>query len=208
MIRLEGLAAELRGKRSLIIVGNNKLPDLHEFTTGSTDRGLFLHGKKIHDPLSMHWMSWAAIISVTRPVDFMYALSYLNTLSKPAFCMADQSIALPDGFLTKIGTTGTTLCKLQDVAQPFSVNNYDYIFFPVAPTDAFIAIIQANPVFASKGDLKEIFRELSVAGLGLAWDNIDKSFYWYEPGARPTPATDLTTSQIGTMLISIGQKML
>ena len=59
--------------------------------------------------------------------------------------------------------------------------------------------------FKQFGDIKEIFRELSVSGLGLCWSREDNSLYWYEPGAKPH--IDLNSSQIGNVLISIGEAM-
>ena len=208
MIRLEGLAADLRNKKSLVIFStDHKQPDFQEFIGGTpTERSIHLHGKKAFDPLSFHWFPWSAILGITSSSDWNFALTYLIQHQKPSICFVDQTLNVPDLFLQKLPRT-TTFLQFYDINITFPAlfGSYDYIFFPVAPTDVFINSIQSHAHFKQFGDLKEIFRELSVAGLGLCWSREDNSLYWYEAGAKPH--IDLNSSQIGNVLISIGQAM-
>ena len=211
MIRVEGFAGDVRGKKSLIITAPQlKQPEFQDFLGVGAERALFLHGKKATDPLSYHWFPWSAIVSVTRPTDWSFALTYLTAHQKSSLCFVDQSLTVPEQLLVKLPST-TTFCHFHDmnIHLPTSMPYYDYIFLPVAPPDSFVSVVQANPMFKTGGaatDLKEIFRELSVAGLGLVWVREDACFYWYEPGQKPSP--ELHSSQIGTLLVSIGQKMI
>ncbi len=209
MIRLEGFAGELQGKKSLVITGPQyKQPDFQEFLSGGvTDRALHLHGKKAYDTLSYHWLSWSCIMTIGSPADWSLGLTYLTSAQKHSICYIDQSLAVPDLFLQKLPRT-TTFIHFHDVAQPLpqSLALYDYIFLPPGASDAIINNIQAHPQFKGFGDLKEIFRELSVSSLGLCWSREDNSLYWYEAGNKPQ--IDLTSSQIGNVLINIGQTMI
>ena len=207
MIRVEGFSGDVRGKKSLVITASQyKQPDFQEFLGAGQERALFLHGKKVTDPLSYHWFSWSASLAITRPADWSFALTYLTSYQKPSLCFVDQSLAVPDQLLAKLPPS-TTFCHFHDMNMhlPISMSYYDHIFLPVAPPDAFMSTIQTNQMFKHVGDLKDIFRDLSVAGLGLVWVREDDCFYWYEPGHKPSP--ELHSSQIGTMLVSIGQKM-
>jgi hypothetical protein len=209
MIRLEGLAADLRNKKSLVICSaQHKQLDFQEFIGGtSTERSLHLHSKKVFDPLSFHWFPWSCILGITSPSDWNFALAYLgHQQQKPSICFVDQTLSVPDLFLQKLSHI-TTYIQFYDMAQQFPqlFGSYDYIFFPVAPPDNFIYSIQIHAHFKQFGDIKEIFRELSVTGLGLCWCREDNSLYWYEPGSKPH--IDLNSSQIGNVLISIGQAM-
>ena len=208
MIRVEGFSADVRNKKSLVITGAQyKQPEFQDFLGAGSERSLFLHGKKVTDPLSFHWFSWTATLAITRPTDWSFALTYLSSFQKHSLCFVDQSLSVPEQLLMKLPQT-TTFCHFHDINMhlPTSMSYYDFIFLPVAPPDTFINIIHANPMFKHVGDLKDIFRELSVAGLGLVWSREDDCFYWYEPGHKPQ--IELHSSQIGTMLVSIGQKML
>lgn len=208
MIRLEGLATDLRNKKSLVISGlQYKQPDFQEFIGGSpTDRTLLLHGKKAFDPLSFHWLPWSCILGIHSSADWNFALTYLVQHQKSSICVIDQTLNVPELFLQKLPRTSTFL-QFYDIANqiPALFGSYDYLFFPVAPPDTFINGIQTHNHFKQFGDLKEIFRELSVAGLGLCWSREDNSLYWYEPGSKPH--IDLNSRQIGNVLISIGQAM-
>jgi hypothetical protein len=209
MIRLEGFAGELQGKKSLIITGSQyKQPDFQDFLTGGvTDRALHLHGKKAFDTLSYHWVPWTCIMTIGSPTDWSLSLTYLTNSQKNSICYIDQSLAVPDLFLQKL-PRNTTFIHFHDVAQPLppSFAYYDYIFLPPGASDAIIANIQTHSHFKGFGDLKEIFRELSVSGLGLCWSRDDNSLYWYETGNKPQ--IDLNSKQIGSILISIGQTMI
>jgi hypothetical protein len=209
MIRLEGLATDLRNKKSLVICSSqHKQPDFQEFVGGtSTERSILLHGKKVFDPLSFHWFPWSCILGVASSADWNFALSYLSHMQqKASICFVDQTLSVPELFLQKLPRT-TTFVQFYDTGIPFPAlfGSYDYIFFPVAPPDTFIYSIQSHNHFKQFGDLKEIFRELSVAGLGLCWSREDNSLYWYEPGSKPH--IDLNSRQIGNVLISIGEAM-
>ncbi len=209
MIRLEGLAADLRNKKSLVICSpQHKQPDFQEFIGGTpTERSLHLHGKKAFDPLSFHWFPWSCILGIASSPDWNFALTYLGQQQqKPSICFVDQTLSVPDLFLQKLPRVCTYI-QFYDMAQSFPIlfGSYDYIFFPIAPPDTFIYSIQTHAHFKQFGDIKEIFRELSVAGLGLCWSREDNSLYWYEAGSKPH--IDLNSSQIGNVLISIGHAM-
>ena len=209
MIRLEGFSGEVKNKKSLVITSPQyKQPDFQDFFSGAaSDRTLLLHGKKAFDPLSYHWLQWSAIMNISTSTDWSFALNYLNTSQKQSVCFIDQTLSVPDLFLHKLTPT-TTFMHFHDVAQPLPLvlNIYDYVFLPVTPVDTLINIIQNHSHFKSFGDLKEIFREISVAGLGLVWSREDNMLYWYEAGSKPQ--IDLHPKQIGNILISIGQTMM
>jgi len=202
MIRLEGFSDEVVSKKSIVLCNtSSKIPDLSDFLA---ERSVFLYGKKIHNPLALHWHSWSLTMSVTSGQDLGVALSYMNCMNnKPAVCFVDQGLALPEAFVNKL-PPHVTLLKLHDASiqlLPSVLNIYDYIFVPNNITD------NIKPLFENKSatDVKELMREVSAADLGLIWSRADSTFYWYEPG--PRPSINLHPKQIGNILITIGQNM-
>lgn len=219
-IQIEGLSTNLRGGKHLVLKHtNSRLPDFTDFLAGGEafQKYILLTGKGV-DPITQFWLPWSAIFQISDQRDWSMALTYITNASKPIFCLADQSIQIPEAFLRRLAGTNTTFLHIaaptSQLATSLALPHYDSIF--VAPVEdisssfyeSALTVIQRSFPGHKNYEMKDVLKELNIANAGLVWTRLQESdpggaVYWYEPGGE-SPSLMLTHKQIGKILKAFG----
>ncbi len=222
-IQIEGLSTNLRnGKHLVLRTTGSKLPDLTDFLAGGEafQKYVLLTGKGA-DPISQFWLPWSATFQITDQRDWSMALTYLTNAPKPLFCLADQSIQIPEAFLRRLTGQNVTFVHVTaptaTLATSLALPHYDSVFLaPVedlAATFYESALVVIQRVFPRhrEYEMKDVLKELNVANAGLVWTRLQESdpggaVYWYEPGGTSHKLM-ISQKQIGAMLRAFGDAL-
>lgn len=222
-IQIEGLSTNLRGGKHLVLrTMGSKLPDLADFLGGGEafQKYVLLTGKGA-EPISHFWLPWSATFQITDQRDWSMALTYLTNAQKPLFCLADQSIQIPEAFLRRLAGQNVTFVHLttptSQLATSLALPNYDSIF--VSPVEdinstfyeSALTVIQRSFSRHREYEMKDVLKELNVANAGLVWTRLQESdpggaVYWYEPGGVSHKLM-ISQKQIGSMLRAFGDAL-
>jgi hypothetical protein len=200
----------------------SKLPDLADFLGGGEafQKYVLLTGKGA-EPISHFWLPWSATFQITDQRDWSMALTYLTNAQKPLFCLADQSIQIPEAFLRRLAGQNVTFVHLttptSQLATSLALPNYDSIF--VSPVEdinstfyeSALTVIQRSFSRHREYEMKDVLKELNVANAGLVWTRLQESdpggaVYWYEPGGVSHKLM-ISQKQIGSMLRAFGDAL-
>jgi hypothetical protein len=222
-IQIEGLSTNLRGGKHLVLrTAGSKLPDLADFIGGGEafQKYVLLTGKGA-DPISQFWLPWSSSFMITDQRDWSMALTYLTNAQKPLFCLADQSIQIPEAFLRRLAGQNITFIHVTvptaALATSMALPHYDSIF--VAPVEdinstfyeSALTVIQRSFTRHRDYEMKDVLKELNVANAGLVWTRLQESdpggaVYWYEPGGVSHKLM-ISQKQIGAMLRAFGDSL-
>jgi hypothetical protein len=222
-INIEGLSTSLRGGKHLIIHGTNmKMPDFADFLSGGEpiQRYLLLTGRN-GDMSAQFWFPWNGVLTLVDARDWNFALTYIANAPKPLFCLVDDSLTVPEAFLRRVPASVTLVHLIQpspELATSMALPHYDSVF--ISPIDDIgskfyeSALTCLQRVFKRHGeyDMKEVLRELRVAGAGLVWTRIQESdpggaVYWYEPGPV-SPKLLLSAKALGRIMKNFGETLM
>lgn len=219
-IQIEGLSTNLRsGKHLVLRHASSRLPDISDFLAGGEafQKHLLLTGKGA-DPICEFWLPWSASMTIADQRDWSLALTYITNAPKPLFCLADQSIQIPEAFLRRLAGQQVTFVHITAptaaLATSLALPHYDSIF--VAPVEdvsssfyeSALTVIQRSFPRHQNYEMKDVLKELNVANAGLVWTRLQESdpggaVYWYEPGGE-SPSLMLSHKQIGKILKAFG----
>ncbi len=222
-INIEGLSTPLRGAKHIVLrAANMKMPDFADFISGGEpiQRYLLLTGR--NGDMSAHfWFPWNAVLTLVDARDWNFALTYIANAAKPIFCLVDDSLTIPDAFLRRVPANVTLVHMMQpstELSTSMSLPHYDSVF--ISPIDDIgskfydVALQVLQRVFKRHEDydMKEVLRELRVAGAGLMWTRIQESdpggaVYWYEPGPV-SPKLLLSAKALGRIMKNFGETLM
>ena len=222
-INIEGLSTPLRGAKHLVLrAPNMRMPDFADFLSGGEpiQRYLLLTGRN-GDMSANFWFPWNAVLTLVDGRDWNYALTYLANAPKPLFCLVDDSLTVPEAFLRRIPASVTFVQLAQptaELATSMALPHYDSVF--LAPIDdigskfyeSALTVLQRVFTKHKDYDMKEVLRELRVAGAGIMWTRIQESdpggaVYWYEPGSA-SPKLLLSAKALGKIMKNFGDALM